>query len=127
MGATPSDDGVPTARRPKERIRRTAKLGPLSLSEEEAAAVRQAAARDGMTPGAWAAQAVVAVARGERTAVPADVRGALMVLVQTRAQVAALCLALRRQAEVQDLADKTIAIMRRLEAAADALDRRSRT
>lgn len=130
VGTAPAEDDVPMARRPRQRARRNLKVGPLSLSAEEMTVVRQAAAREGMTPGAWAAQVVVTVARGERTAVPVDVRGALMTLVQARAQMAALCLALSRQGgigRIPDLESRAGQVMRRLEDAADALDRRSRT
>jgi hypothetical protein len=41
-----------------------------------------------MTPGAWASRTVVAVARGEVTPLPTDVREALLALLEARAQVA---------------------------------------
>ncbi|MGI8336717.1 hypothetical protein ACRYCC_42805 [Actinomadura scrupuli] len=90
-----SEGADPTARRPKNRIRRDRKVGPLSLSGEEMAILRRAAVQAGLTPGAYAAQVVVAVARQEITVLPSDVRGLVLELVQARAQLGAVGAVLR--------------------------------
>lgn len=59
----------------------------LALSDEEFAAIISAAATRQMTPGAWASEAAVAVAREEIAPIPTDEASRLRELVQATVQV----------------------------------------
>jgi hypothetical protein len=107
----------------------------LTLSAAEFTDVCQAARLAGLAPGAYAAQAVVAVARQEITALPCDVRTLVLELVQARAELGALRTLLHdtgafgRPAAAGIGAEDVVTVaavrlghmMRRLEEAADAL------
>lgn len=74
-------------RRRNETSPRHNKVGPLKLNDEEFAALTLAADKAGRTPGAYAAAAAVAVARGDLVPLPADERDRLRALTDARAQL----------------------------------------
>ncbi|MEV2273686.1 hypothetical protein [Nonomuraea africana] len=106
----------------------------MRLSDFEMAAVKIAAARDDMSPRAFAASAAVAVAEGRLVLVPLDRRELLAEFVGARVAINRIASALEaiavpldpgRDAEllqhIEDLRARLTPAVRRIEAAADTL------
>ncbi|MGH3379480.1 MAG: plasmid mobilization protein [Mycobacterium sp.] len=87
LDAHASVEAVAGRRRRNESAPRRRKVGPLKLNDEEYAALTLAAEKAGLSRGAYATAAAVAVARGDLVPLPADDRDRLRALMDARAQL----------------------------------------
>jgi type II secretory pathway component PulF len=122
---------VTAGRRTREELPRTHRLGRLRFSDQEVAALRLAAERQGLSVGAFVAEAAVAVARDELALIPTSHREEMAEFVAARTALNRLgnnlnqaVRALNAGEQAPELAAVLRAVTRtvlRVEAAADAL------
>lgn len=121
----PAPEPAPVPPAPRRRRRRAARarshsLGPLKLSAGELADIRAAAARAGMSPGAYAAHTVTTTARHALVLLPATDRERIAELLHARIELARIA-TLLPTADAHTVLPALTRAARRIEQAADAL------
>lgn len=88
VGPTSSPGKPPAGRRRRnDSVPRKHRVGPMTLNDEEYAALQLAAERAGLSMTAYATSVAVAVARGELAPLPVDERERLRTLMDARGQL----------------------------------------